>query len=630
MDRKSWIIIALCAVLLGADYYYSSTQPKPPVAPQSVSQPATKTASADAASNSPALPGDMAVVPPVDESKLETWPMVSYAGEGKDRKPVATYSIANIGGSIRNVEMEGDLVDSRHVPDVDVKINENGTYGIGTLVFGITPAADPSYDTSVYSKVDSESNDEKLTLVARLANGLAVKKEYTFDPLKDENGALLAGSQYMLKLKITLFNPMDHAVRLPDMGVFAGAGYPIAKSEMAEAFTHFFYMTDGKFVQETPSYFTGGFISSAKPREVANLVNLTYGGVMSQYYASILIPAEDSRGSMIYAQRQLFHLKHEGDHEVPGVILAMGAPVVDLQPKAEKVLSYEIYAGPKKNQVLNELPYKLDEVMAYGWLTILSAPMNWLLNFFFGLVGNWGIAIICMTIVVRIVIWPLYKKSYMAMKRMSLVQPKMQELKEKYPNDPQKVNVEMMKMYQEYGINPASGCLPMLIQIPIFFAFYRVLQYSAELRGQPFFWWVKDLSLPDTVYEIPLPFSSFPTLPVNILPLIMAVTMVIQMKMTPQAGDKMQRRIMAFMPLVFFFFCYNFASALALYWTAQNLINMGQTLLIRRLPQPELTKTKKKKAGFLQRMMEQQRILAEQQKQQGGGMRNVTPGRRKK
>ncbi len=624
MDRKSWIIIALCAVLLGADYYYSSTKPKPPAAPPAATQPVAGQA------NPSALQGDLTVVPPVDESKVETWNMVSYKGEGNDRKPVATYTISNIGGSIRNVEMNGDVVDSRHVPDANVKINEDGTWGIGTLVFGITPTAEPVYDHAVYTKVDALSGDGKLTLVAKLANGLAVKKEYSFDPLKGENGSPLAGSTYMLKLKVTLENPLDHAVRLPDMGVSVGAGYPIAKSEMPEAFTHFFYMTDGKFVQETPSYFTGGFFSSAKPREVANLVNLTYGGVMSQYYASILVPSDDSRGSMIYAQRQMFRLKHEADHEVPGVVLALGTPVVDLQPKAEKVLSYEIYAGPKKNQVLNELPYKLDEVMAYGWLTLLSAPMNWLLNFFFGLVGNWGIAIICMTIVVRIIIWPLYKKSYMAMKRMSLVQPKMAELKEKYPNDPQKVNVEMMKLYQEYGINPASGCLPMLIQIPIFFAFYRVLQYSAELRGQPFFGWVKDLSLPDTVYEIPLPFSSFPSLPINILPLIMAVTMVIQMRMTPQAGDKMQQRIMNFMPLIFFLFCYNFASALALYWTAQNLINMGQTLLIRRLPQPELSKVKKKKAGFMQRMMDQQRALAEQQKQQGGGMRNVTPGKKKK
>ena len=196
--------------------------------------------------------------------------------------------------------------------------------------------------------------------------------------------------------------------------------------------------------------------------------------------------------------------------------------------------------------------------MAYGWLVFLSVPMNWLLNLFHGWFGNWGVAIICMTIVVRALIWPLHKKSYMAMKRMSLVQPEMVKLKEKYPDDPQKVNMEMMKLYQKYGINPASGCVPMLIQIPIFFAFYRVLQYSAELRGQPFCLWMTDLSLPDTVGHL---FG----IPINILPLIMAVTMIIQMRMTPQAGERSQRIIMNLMPVMFFLFCYNFASALALY-----------------------------------------------------------------
>ena len=191
----------------------------------------------------------------------------------------------------------------------------------------------------------------------------------------------------------------------------------------------------------------------------------------------------------------------------------------------------------------------------------------------------------------------------MAMKRMSLVQPEMAKLKEKYPDDPQKVNMEMMKLYQKYGINPASGCVPMLIQIPIFFAFYRVLQYSAELRGQLF------------------------GIPINILPLIMAVTMIVQMRMTPQAGERSQRIIMNLMPLMFFLFCYNFASALALYWTTQNLISIGQTALIRRLPMPVLSAAKKKKPGFFQRMMDQQRVALEEQqrKAKGRNMRNITP-----
>ena len=326
----------------------------------------------------------------------------------------------------------------------------------------------------------------------------------------------------------------------------------------------------------------------------------------------------------VYATRQEFPLAHENNTLVPGVTLAMGIPNLAMAPNEIKTLTYDIYTGPKFNAYLRDLNLTypaISDIMAYGWLVFLSVPMNWLLNLFHGWFGNWGVAIICMTIVVRALIWPLHKKSYLAMKRMSLVQPEMAKLKEKYPDDPQKVNMEMMKLYQKYGINPASGCVPMLIQIPIFFAFYRVLQYSAELRGQPFCLWMTDLSLPDTVGHL---FG----IPINILPLIMAVTMIVQMRMTPQAGERSQRIIMNLMPLMFFLFCYNFASALALYWTTQNLISIGQTALIRRLPMPVLAPSqKKKKPGFFQRMMEQQRVALEEQqrKAKGRNMRNVTP-----
>lgn len=530
--------------------------------------------------------------------------------------------------------MVGSAIDSRKVPDADVVINETKeTQGIGTLVFGMSATHNPVFDTTEYQRIDENKDPSVVKFVGKTSTGLAILKEYTLTHINDESGKQLPGSDYMVNLKITIENASGQALRISDMGLFAGAGHPVAKSEHQETFTHFFYMDDGDFNQEAPGYFKGGFLSSAKAREFVTSDNITYAGVMSQYYVTTLIPMENSRGNSIYANRQVFHLPHQQNAEVPGVVLALGAPVIELQPGQQKVLEYTIYTGPKLNQVLRALPYELNEVMAYGWFTFLSVPMNWLLNFFHGLVGNWGIAIICLTIVVRICIWPLHKKSYMAMKRMSLVQPKLQELKEKYGNDQQKMSAEMMNLYKTYGINPMSGCLPMLVQIPIFFAFYRVLQYSAELRGEPFFLWIKDLSLPDTVFEIPLPFDFYPLLPINILPVVMAVTMILQMKMTPQAGDKMQQRIMAFMPWMFFLFCYNFASALALYWTTQNIISMGQTMLIRRLPMPELTKAPaNKKPGFFQRLMEQQRIAMENQqkaaKQKGkgsGNMRNVTP-----
>ncbi|MDB4508487.1 membrane protein insertase YidC, partial [Akkermansiaceae bacterium] len=202
--------------------------------------------------------------------------------------------------------------------------------------------------------------------------------------------------------------------------------------------------------------------------------------------------------------------------------------------------------------------------------------------------------------------------------------PKMAELKAKYPDDPNKMNQEMMKLYREFGVNPMGGCVPMLFQIPVFFGFFTMLQYAVELRHKPFLGWVKDLSQPDTIHVLELPFE-LPflgaSLPINILPILMAVTMVLQMKMTPKTGDKMQQRIFMFMPIIFFFFCYNFASALALYWTTQNIFSIAQTWLMQKMPEPELKTSKKAgKPTMMQKLAARAEEAQKQKKaQQSGG-----------
>ena len=168
------------------------------------------------------------------------------------------------------------------------------------------------------------------------------------------------------------------------------------------------------------------------------------------------------------------------------------------------------------------------------------------------------------------------------MKQMQALQPKMQELKEKYKDDPTRMNTELMKLYKDYGVNPFAGCLPMLIQIPIFFGFYTMLGSAVELRNSHFLW-VHDLSQPDTVFHIA-------GVPVNILPLLMAATMIVQMQLTPRSGDPTQQRILLFMPLIFVVFTYNFASALALYYTVQNILSIVQLYVTRNQEAPALTK----------------------------------------
>ena len=626
MDRTAWIIIGICAALLGLNIYMGNNK-KAETAPIPAPQTAVAAANAPVAGVRPgagtSAPEQASVNKALEEDKTAPITLVATQEVNGKQQPFITYTFNRIGGSIGTVTLHNDIVDSQKVADNNITINEAQQRGIGELVFNMDATQDPSYDNTVYKEVKRTADSVTLEGYDP-ARQLFISKTYTLHPVKNLEGEILPGSKYLIRLTVSLLNKSPNVQDLRYMGIFGGSAYPIAKSEPKDTYTHFFYHADGSLEQEVPSYFTGGFFSSAKARVLEGpLQDLTYAGVMSQYYATILLPQDQSRGSTVYATRQEFPLTHEGNTLVPGVTVAMGIPNLTMAPNEIKTLTYDIYTGPKFNAYLRDLNLSypaISDIMAYGWLVFLSVPMNWLLNLFHGWFGNWGVAIICMTIVVRALIWPLHKKSYMAMKRMSLVQPEMVKLKEKYPDDPQKVNMEMMKLYQKYGINPASGCVPMLIQIPIFFAFYRVLQYSAELRGQPFCLWMTDLSLPDTVGHL---FG----IPINILPLIMAVTMIIQMRMTPQAGERSQRIIMNLMPVMFFLFCYNFASALALYWTTQNLISIGQTALIRRLPMPVLSPAKRKKSGFFQKMMEQQRAALEEQqrKAKGRNMRNITP-----
>jgi YidC/Oxa1 family membrane protein insertase len=202
-----------------------------------------------------------------------------------------------------------------------------------------------------------------------------------------------------------------------------------------------------------------------------------------------------------------------------------------------------------------------------------------MLRWFHDLVGSWGVAIILLTIVVKTFLWWPQMKAQKSMKRMSKLSPMMKEIQEKYKDDQARQSQEMMKLYKDYGVNPVGGCLPMLIQMPIFFGLLGILQVCAELRGQSFLW-VKDLSLPDTIAHIPLLGWAL-----NPLPILMGLTQVVMMKVMPQPAtvDKMQQRMMTFMPFIFVFICYSFASALALYYTVQNLYSLIQTIVMQRM-----------------------------------------------
>jgi YidC/Oxa1 family membrane protein insertase len=381
--------------------------------------------------------------------------------------------------------------------------------------------------------------------------------------------------------------------------------------------------------------FEGGWFSSKKSIITSESEQpVAYAGVTDQFFTTVVRPKKPAV-TQVWSKPQQIRLS-PGGQSLAAIRAAIRLPENSLAPAETTVLAYKIFTGPKANTMLRKLDNSeaagrgWGDVMQYGFFWFVSRPLNWLLNNLhtginhFSTTQSWGLAIICLTLIVRICIWPLHAKSTHTMKRMSKLQPKMAELKEKYKDDPTKLNTEMMGLYRKYGINPLGGCLPMFIQIPIFFGFFRMLDYAVELRGQPFLW-VDDLSQPDTIPYL----SDLVGIPINLLPVVMAATSVIQMAMMPKTGDKMQQRIMMLMPLMFFFFCYNYASALALYWTIQNIFSIGQTYLMNKIPEPELVARKDGgKKSWVQRMAEKQAEMQKQQKaraKSGANMRNVTP-----
>jgi len=231
--------------------------------------------------------------------------------------------------------------------------------------------------------------------------------------------------------------------------------------------------------------------------------------------------------------------------------------------------------------------------MEFGIFKIVCQALLNGLNTLHSFLGNYAAAIFALTVIVKAILWPIQNKATRSARQMAALSPKMQELKEKYKDDPTKMNQELMKLYKEYGINPVGGCLPMVIQIPIFFGLFTMLRQAVELRNASFFW-IHDLSQPDTVAHVAL--LGF-TIPINVLPLIMAATSFWMTHLTPKSGDPTQQRMMMFTPIIFIVFCYNFAAALALYYTTQNLLTVLQLYLNQRQPMPTLQKVDRSAKG---------------------------------
>ena len=258
-------------------------------------------------------------------------------------------------------------------------------------------------------------------------------------------------------------------------------------------------------------------------------------------------------------------------------------PATIIHPGTQQTFEYGLFFGPKNVRIMRSVGKDLDKAVDFGWFDFIARPCLWLMNFFYGFIPNYGVAIIILTILVKAILFPLGTKSYKSMNEMKKLQPIMAEIREKHKGDKKKMNEEIMGLYRTYKINPMGGCLPMVAQIPVFFALYRMLYQAVELRHAPFFGWINDLSAPDRLFrfDFSIPFME-PPFGIPVLTLVMGATMLLQQKMTPSPGDPNQARMMMLMPVVFTFIFINFSSGLVLYWLINNVLSISQQYYITR------------------------------------------------
>jgi len=348
-----------------------------------------------------------------------------------------------------------------------------------------------------------------------------------------------------------------------------GSGQPI-KDSLFVALRNEYHEKKSRYGFEGPSALVERSLENVAIDEIAKKNTLTgtikWVALESRYFMTSLIPLKEQAAIVRLAS-------------LPGNVVEAQyvEPQQTLDPGNRQQFDFLLFFGPRSVRDVRQAGHELERIIDFGTFDLLAKPCLWLLNFLYGLIPNYGIAIIILTILTKIILWPLGTKSYKSMNQMKKLQPLIQEIREKYKNDRKKMNEEVMRLHRTYSINPLGGCLPMVVQIPVFFALYRMLDQAIELRHAPFFGWINDLSAPDRLFRFgfSIPFME-PPYGIPVLTLVMGATMLLQQKMTPSTGDPTQAKMMMLMPIVFTFIFINFSSGLVLYWLVNNVLSIGQ------------------------------------------------------
>lgn len=430
-------------------------------------------------------------------------------------------------------------------------------------------------------------NQEKDTITFSTVIGerLSVLKQFTF-----------YSEGYTVDLSLKFQNVSDSTEKLYIGGTDPVNGYELRWGRGINADLLVYEKDTGKRGRRSTEG-AKAYIGSGKPkRELKNEIateTVYWAGISSQYFSAIMVP--DPKLNATYRLENSNSSEQENIVvTAPTEIAVLRIPNFGLESQQEQIHAIRLYVGPKDDALLKQITppnasdtqIGLTKIIDFGFFSPVALAMRWVLNGLYSAFRNYGVSIILLTLLVKVLSFPLTRKAHVSMKKMQLLQPQLTELREKYRDDPQKFNKASMRIYKENGVNPLSGCIPWLPQLPIFWALFALLGSAIELRGAPFFLWISDLSAPDTLYKlpfsIPIILPQFGTIDaIRFLPILNGLTTMLQHKfvggMTPTpATSNFQTKLMKFMPLIFVFIFYNWASGFVLYWLCNNIFTVGQ------------------------------------------------------
>ena len=586
MDRKSIIVlVASFGLLLVWQMVIPKFFPPIPLPQTNTVAVMTNGISTNAAMVPAATPAPAAV-----PAAMTPAPAIAIATNAPEETAVietadSIYTFTSLGGGLKRVQLKRFL--ETVGCDITSSTNMVATLNDHARVPVLAIQADGALGDNIFKLERRSANS--IVAEKTMPSGLRVVKQFDL------------GSNYQLTATVRIENTTTASITLPAQEVSVGTATPMGPRDPMTMMGVFWF--DGEKATHTlqPSFEGGGGcmgIGRRAPRlEFDSGTNIVrWAAVHNQFFAMAVVPGTNAVASRFTARR--IDLPVPTAEEIaadPKVVRAprgleatFSYPAVTLAGSQSVERQFTIYAGPKQEKLLSRVGRGTDAIMDFGFWNLISKLMLRVMNGIHTLVapivpdriGSYAVSLVLMTILIKVLFWPLTQKSTRSMKRMQALAPEMKKLQEKYKDDPMKLNKKTMEFWREHKVSPMSGCWPMMIQLPIFFALFRMIPNAIELRGTPFLW-ACDLSKPDTVFLL----AGFA---VNPLPIIMGVTMLYQARLQPPSPgmDPAQQQMMKYMPLLFLVFLYNQPAGLTLYWTVQNLLTIVQTKLTKAKEEP--------------------------------------------